>query len=133
MAEIRSKAELRKFAWIMAGGFAFLGTIAYLRGRNVTAIVLLSLSALFCLCGVFAPLRLRLVYKYWMQFAFILGWINTRILLGLFFFVVVTPVSILMKLFRRDVLMRKLDRSKKTYWNDRPKTERPRERYERLF
>ena len=34
---------------------------------------------------------LRPIYVGWMKFAFVLGWINTRLILGLFFYLILTP------------------------------------------
>ena len=68
-----------------------------------------------------------------MKFAFVLGWINTRLILGIFFYLILTPVGLIMRLFGRDPLHRKLDRKATTYWEKRGSVEFKRERYERLF
>jgi hypothetical protein len=61
----------------------------------------------------------------------VLGWVNTRIILGLLFFVMFAPVALLFRLFGRDPLARRLDKSATTYRiaSDKP----PRERLERPF
>ncbi len=76
---------------------------------------------------------IRPVYLGWMKFAFVLGWINTRILLGLFFYLVVTPIGLGMRLFGKDLLDEKIERSQASYWQKRVKTEFDPARSERLF
>ncbi|MFQ5692756.1 MAG: SxtJ family membrane protein [Nitrospinota bacterium] len=58
----------------------------------------------------------KLLYKGWMVFAHALGWVNTRILLVLFFFFVITPAAILARLMGKDLLSQRLDPGAETYW-----------------
>jgi len=59
--------------------------------------------------GLLFPNSLRPVYKGWMAFGAILGWINTRIILIFVFYLVVMPVGFLVRLFGVDPMARKLD------------------------
>ena len=68
-----------------------------------------------------------------MKFAHVLGWINTRLLLGLFFYLVMTPVALVLRLAGKDLLQQRLDRSAKSYWVKREPAPTDPERYERLF
>jgi hypothetical protein len=52
----------------------------------------------------------------WMKFAFILGWFWTRAFLSIFFYLIITPTGLLMKLFGKDLLDEKIDKSAKSYW-----------------
>lgn len=60
------------------------------------------------------PRSLGPVYKIWMRFAEALGWVNTRIILSLMFFLIFFPVGLIMRLFN-DPMQRKLDRSMDSY------------------
>lgn len=64
--------------------------------------------------AIIYPASLRPFYKVWMKFAGILGWINTRIILGLVFFLIFVPFGIIMRLFN-DPLRRSMDKSATTY------------------
>lgn len=55
----------------------------------------------------------------WMKFAFILGWFWTRIFLGIFYYFIITPTGLLMRLLGKDLLDEKLDKSAKSYWHKR--------------
>ena len=88
---------------------------------------------LFLLAGLFARPALRPVYVGWMKFAFVLGWINTRLLLGVFFYLVLTPAGLLARAFGKDLLDLKINRSSLTYWKKRDAAPAGKERYEHLF
>lgn len=70
--------------------------------------VLLSVPALVY------PRLLLPVYRAWMAFANVLGWINTRIILTVIFFVVFVPVGIALRIFR-DPMCRELDADIESY------------------
>ena len=53
------------------------------------------------------PTALDPVYKAWMKFGSVLGFINTRIILGLFFFVILMPMGLVMRLLGKDPMRRK--------------------------
>ena len=72
-------------------------------------------GAIFALVGLAFPLGLQPIYKIWMKFAAVLGWINSRILLGLIFYLTVTPIALLMKLFAKDPMSRKLESEADSY------------------
>lgn len=57
--------------------------------------------------GLVFPISLGPVYRIWMKFGHVLGWINTRIILGILFYIVVLPMGLLMRLFGNDPMDRK--------------------------
>jgi hypothetical protein len=59
---------------------------------------------------------LRPLYVGWMKFAFVLGWVNTRILLGLFFYLILTPIGLVLRLTGKDLLGLTIDRHATSYW-----------------
>ena len=90
-------------------------------------------AGFFLVTGLAAYPVLRPVYVGWMTFAFVLGWVNTRLILGLFFYLILTPVGLIMRLLGRDPMQRKLEKDAATYWVTRSGEERSRARYENLF
>jgi Saxitoxin biosynthesis operon protein SxtJ len=66
------------------------------------------------------------VYRAWMKLAHLLAWINTRILLGVVYLVVLTPIRLALSIARRDPLQRRLDRKRPSYWTERTPAERSR-------
>lgn len=65
--------------------------------------------------AILIPVALNPVYHGWMRIGLVLGWINTRIILGIVFFVVFTPVALFMKVLGKDPMGRKLDASISSY------------------
>lgn len=74
----------------------------------------------------FAYPIMKPVHIGWMKFAFVLGWINTRILLGVFFYLILTPIGLLMRLFGNDLLDEKIEPTATSYWKKRTTTFDPR-------
>ena len=55
-----------------------------------------------------------------MAFAHALGWFNTRLLLTVFYFVIIAVPAIILKIIRKDLLQRKYETTG-SYWIDKPK------------
>ena len=107
--------ELREFGLVTSGLFiVFFGLLIpwiwNLQWPMWPWIIALVLSLL----AVIAPGSLKPVYIVWMQFAGILGWINTRIILMLIFFLIFLPFGLVMRMFN-DPMSRKLDKNIETY------------------
>jgi len=77
------------------------------------------------------PSALRPVYTTWMKIGHGLGWVNTRIILGVLFYVIVLPMGLVMRLLGKDPMARKRDKSATSY---RIKSvSEPRDRLEKPF
>jgi len=66
-----------------------------------------------------APASLNLVYRPWMKLGLMLGWINTRILLGVVFWIIIFPLGIVLRLLKEKKVARMtsgVDASATTYW-----------------
>tara|TARA_B110000881_G_C18287978_1_gene370765 strand:- start:156 stop:545 length:390 start_codon:yes stop_codon:yes gene_type:complete len=73
------------------------------------------LSLIFLILGLLNSSILTPLNKLWFKFGIILGNIVSPIVMGLVFFLVVTPTSLLMKIFRKDILNLKKNKTK-SYW-----------------
>ncbi|HSP35792.1 MAG TPA: SxtJ family membrane protein [Thermoanaerobaculia bacterium] len=96
------------------------------RGMDEVAIAAAIVAALFAVSALVAPAALSSVYLVWMRFAEALGWLNTRILLIVIFYVVVTPIGLVMRLFRRSPLPG-------GYWTEPPRNSYGDRHYEKQF
>ncbi len=61
--------------------------------------------------GLIAPLSLRPVYRGWMRFGLMLSKVTTPLIMGIVFFVVITPVALILKIVGNDPMARKFDDS----------------------
>ncbi|NEQ85315.1 MAG: sxtJ [Moorea sp. SIO2I5] len=74
------------------------------------------ISAILCCLALFAPNRLQLVYLIWMKIGSILGWINTRLILGIVFYSLIMPTGLVKRqVFHQDPLFREMNADQETY------------------
>ena len=81
-------------------------------------IIFISLATLFVILALVAPAWLALLNKLWFQLGLLLGRVVNPIILGVIFFIFITPVAIITKLFGRDELLIN-KRTTSTYWLER--------------
>ena len=74
-----------------------------------------TVSLIFLVLGLFNSKILNPLNKLWFKFGIFLGKIISPIIMGIIFFLVVTPIGILMKLLRKDLINLKMNKDK-TYW-----------------
>ncbi len=84
------------------------------------------------LTGALKPACLSKLYRGWMQFALALGWLNTRLILGLVFYGFITPMGLMLRLTGKDPLAKRFDPKINSYRV--PATPRPNQaHFERPF
>jgi len=115
MAIGESKREVRLTWFGFTGIFALFGSISLYKGGGAYP-YLYSISAMFLLFAIAAPMALLPLYRLWVKFAMKLAWFNTRLILGIIFFLVITPVGLLARILGKDLLDQKIDKSATTYW-----------------
>lgn len=116
MASSPEKVELRKFGLVMASAIiaVFGYALPWLFGRGTP-------TWPFVLGGVFAafafawPRALGPVQRGWMKVGHALGWVNSRIILSLLFYVLVMPLGLLMRLLGKDTVARRRDPAAASY------------------
>ena len=117
MNDFLNTKKLREFGFLI-GFFTpiFLGfIIPYIQGHNFNFWTLY-IGIPFLILGLIAPKVLIYPYKFWMSLGKILGWINTRLILGLVFIFVVQPIAFFMRVFGYDPLQQK--KSKKSSYRE---------------
>jgi len=132
MTRYSFRAE-REFGLIVGGILALLSAWWLYRGKFVNAAsVTLPLGGLLIVCGVLLPRALVFPNKAWMWLAEMLAFVNTRVVLGVLFFLLITPIGLVKRLSAWDPLNRR-ERQRDSYW--RPYSERQRDprHYEKMF
>jgi hypothetical protein len=124
--------EVRDFGIL----FGILGGVAAAwmawRGSGLWPIPLLVGSG-FLLGGVAVPAMLRPLHAAWMALARVLAWVNTRLLLGIFFYCIMTPVAFVMRVGGWDPLGKVFDKRAGSYWVKRTSGPTDPTRCEHLF
>ncbi|MCX5679777.1 MAG: SxtJ family membrane protein [Candidatus Omnitrophica bacterium] len=125
------KRTLRKFGMTMGVAFLVISCLFFFRHKYAGAMYSLIISCIFFMMRMALPTFLKPVYMIWMRFAFILGWINTRIVLVIIFYLIFTPVGLFMRLLRIDLLERK--KKEGTCWKKKDTPKFSPLNYERRF
>ncbi len=125
-----SKADLRKFGLTLAAAFGLFGGISAWRGHGFY-IYLLAAAAFFLIFGLAWPSALKPIQKIWMTLALLMGWVMSRVLLFIVFFVTVTPIGLILRLSGKDILDKKPGVRRDSYWL--PHKSRDKEDYEKQF
>ncbi len=118
----RSPRALTRFGFMVGSVILILGCFFLWRQRSA-GWPLISIGTALVLAAGLVPQLLKWVYGPWMIGALMLGWIVTRILLTLVFFLVVTPVGFLQRLFGKRVIEVAWKADAARYWQLR--TDRP--------
>jgi hypothetical protein len=124
--------DLRKFGLTVGGVFILMGVLFLLRHRSSYP-CFLGAGALLAVFGVIWPRALKYVYITWMALAFTLGFIMSNVILTLFFFLFVTPIGLLARLFQKDFLALKWDKRAASYWIQCGSKGKTAKTYERQF
>ncbi len=114
-------------------GIIFLIIAGFLFSKDNTVYnILLLIGLIFIFSGIFLPIVLKPLYKIWMIFAVIIGWIMTRLILSILFFLVITPIGLLARLIGKDFLNLKIT-NQSSYWNSRVREDELNQNYEKQF
>ena len=97
-------ADERNFGRVVGLVTLVIAALQWWRGRPAVAAVAATIGVTLVLAGSIAPALLVVPNRLWRRAGHALGWINTRILLSVFFFLVLMPVGLIMRLAGRDPL-----------------------------
>lgn len=110
-----TKQELRSFGLLVGTVFTVIGIWPLLMRGEALRLWAIGLGVTLMLLGGMFPRVLVPVHNVWMRVGEALGWINTRILLGLVFYGLITPIGILFRLMGKDVMRQAFARDSPTY------------------
>jgi hypothetical protein len=123
----------RRFALTLSAAFAVLAGISYWRGRELPPLILGALAVLFLIAALAVPQHLQPVERAWMGLAHLISRVTTPIFMGIVYFVILTPIGLLRRVFGGNALLHKtVDDS---YWIARAPAdpEKARRQMERQF
>lgn len=73
------------------------------------------IAVLLWVSAMLMPSVLHPIYINWMKIGLVLGWINTRIILGILFYIMILPMGLIMRLLGHDPMVRKKDKAATSY------------------
>ncbi|MBN1398553.1 MAG: hypothetical protein JXA06_11020 [Bacteroidetes bacterium] len=112
---------LRKFGLLIGGVFLIISTLAFWRQwwENYYIFIAAVIGILLILFGIFVPNKLKNIHHYWMGFAIITGSIVSRIVLFLLFYLILSPLAVTAKIFKRRFFFCYKTGNIPSYWIDR--------------
>jgi hypothetical protein len=114
--------QLRQFAVLFLIFIGGLGTILYFKGKPlIVSEILWNLSWIVCLAGVIYPPLVRPVYVVMMAVALPIGFVVSTILMLVIYYLIVTPIGLVMRLFGYDPMRMRPAAGTESFWIERPK------------
>jgi len=116
----RTNHQLRSFGLIVATGFAIIALFPILRGNSLRTWALV-VSVLLAAMALLMPRALQPFYRVWMTLGEALGWVNSRVILGAVFFLLLTPIGAIRRVLGHDPMQLKFEPERSTYKTMRTK------------
>jgi hypothetical protein len=129
---VETRSLDRHFGWTVGGVFAVLGALLLFRHRTAAGAVAVSLGGTLLLLAAAAPALLAGPHRAWLALARSLGRVNSAIFLFLTFFLVLTPLGVVLRLFGRDELRRR-GPAPPTMWSPYPERNRDPRHFETIW
>ena len=131
-----NKSSLRKFGILFLVVLGGIGIAIAISRREqfpeLLSMIFLGSGALFGLLGLAVPIALKPLYLFWMALAIVLGFIVSRIIMIVVYYLILTPIGLIMRLTGRDVLSRKQSKVE-SYWDTRPEADYDPAQTDRMF
>jgi hypothetical protein len=124
--------DVRKFGVTIGAVLLVIAGVLFWKGKPsylYFGVAAFTLAAL----GLLVPMILRPLYRAWMAFAVVMGFIMTRVILTVLFFGLFTPIAFVVKLLGKDLLSERIDKNATTYWVKRERQPYAPESSERMF
>ena len=106
----------RSFGIVMAVAALLLAIFSPFSGSTLFSAIVFGISMLLVVSALAAPALLAPFNRLWTNFGKVLHRVVSPLILGVIFYLVVTPTGFLMRLAGKDLLRRNFDRAAKTYW-----------------
>lgn len=111
-----TKKELKKFGLVFSLILLAIGLLNMHKGRVNVFFYLGAASLLALGLAVFYPGGIKPFYFVITRVGRLIGWINTRVLLILVYYLILTPTGLIFRIFNRNFLARSFDQDCRSYW-----------------
>jgi len=129
-----SRKQLNQFGFIWLGFLTFFGAIAFFKfGNSALAFVLWVLALVVPIIGWLIPAFMRFVFLGMSYLAWPIGFVVSHVILALVYYLVFTPIGLVMRIFGYDPMGRAFDPEAASYWVRREEIGTDPQRYFRQF
>ena len=115
MNRLAKPKELRSFGLLVGGIFSVLGLWPMLLHGDPPRVWAIVAGGMLIMLGILLPGALAPVHQGWMWIGHILGWINTRILLSVVFYGLITPIGMVIRMMGKDTMRQAFSKGSSTY------------------
>lgn len=115
MQQSTTTKDLRSFGLLVGGVFCMIGLWPMVFRGEPLRLWGVALGGLLILLGGVIPQSLGPAYKGWMWVGHVLGWINARILLGIVFYGLITPIGLIFRIMGKDSMRLAFSAESQTY------------------
>ena len=126
------KSDWKKFGITMGIILTIIGSYLLWKKNNYFEYFFF-VAAVFFILGLILPAALKYVYKAWMSLAVVRGFIMTRVIMVIIFYLIVTPIGLIASITGKEFLDMKIDQNAKSYWLARKGAQNVKADYERQF
>ena len=95
--------------------------------------IVFTIGLTLLILGFAIPVALKPIYWVWMIFSTIIGWIMTRVILSLLYYIIFAPIGFISRLFGKQFIELNWNKTDSTYWKYRSKSTFEEENYENQF
>jgi len=124
--------DIINFGLLIGGIVALIGIVTLFYGKPYF-MYLIPGGMVIMAVGFITPKLLTPIYFFWMALSVVLGYISTRVILFLLYYLIILPIGLLFKMMKKDLLDTKFEQEAISYWIERPKTTYEKEETERQF
>lgn len=126
------KVTLKKFGVLIGSILVLIGAVMWWK-ENVFYSWFAGIGLFIVILAVIYPKILLPLHKAWMTIALLLGWVMSRVLLTVLYFIVVTPVGVVSRLFGKHHLDLNWNDPQESYWNRKENKDYDNRIHERQF
>lgn len=131
-SKFNDKKEWKKFGIGLSIILAIIATIQIFTGRELYFYFYCA-GICILLISFILPILLKPVFILFSYIGFILGWFMTRVILSILFYIILTPIGAISKLFGKKYLEMQVDKNRESYWIDKPEHNQEIKNYEQQF
>ncbi|MEG3618542.1 hypothetical protein V5T82_08765 [Magnetovibrio sp. PR-2] len=116
-AEPPKKSSPRAFGIVMAVAFAVFALITWRSNPESTLVIVLgAVAASFLVIALVVPQLLAVLNVLWLKFGELLHKVINPLIMGAMLYCLITPIGVLLRLAKKDVLGLKMDPAATSYW-----------------
>lgn len=127
-----TKKDIKSFSRLVGGIFLLLGILFWWKEKHF-GVYMLWVGGFLLVVGEVYYKALTPIYKAWMFLSVCMGFVMSRVILSIVYFLVMTPISLMMRLCGKRFIDKRFKLDQETYWLDKEDKRLSAEDYEKQY